>query len=1261
MVQQFKEGDFNTLVSTSVLEEGMDIGEVDLIVCYDVTTPGRMVQRMGRTGRKRTGCCKILLTEGKAEQQYLQREHANTRTLKNIRAALGPDAQPAGAAPARAARHAFAFYPDNPRMLPPGVTPAVHKTHMHPSSPAPAAPRPRSPAPEPDPAPGGLTAAEAQYLDTRYPGPRVPPRPPASLGAWVQPLAQAAAWREAQATLAPARTVPHSNFTMGLVRLLRDLREHVGLAPPDAGRPEEGHAVRTDASETVRAASEGQRDDATRDASPPSDRRQSCLGTPPLPVTAAATPDLPPPPAPSSQTDGTATATGPIKRDSTPDHKIGQSALSPDPDAAQRQPWAHVLDIAFGPPVKWRPPPVRPGEDRDEPATPATPGPPQYYGAYPDPARLSAGRTAVRAEARHCGAAGAWDAGPLHFPLITAATVARWYPHLAQAPGALDPPPPKRQRPEPFDPFEPALDGPCQTLAPEAEAGAGAGAGGPPVPTPASAPAPAAPAASSAPLQSDAPPTAPDAESQDLLGIPPAPHPPAAPPGPMCKFTGCTRPAAGVFGSGFCQAHGLFPGPLPPPAPAPAPPSPAASVDSPAPEPDTCRRLFGDAAEGPDAALGAGAAAVGDGTPQAPPRKLPTRRSGAPPGLTPEDRAAAQPHTPDPPPPAAPRPPPGTAPRRAHQSPVPVASPSPQSRCPMCGVMCPSPGHLWQHICSQARPFPSQVWHPSPGPSPGPAIGRRTPAHARDGESSPELFGTPTSHDLMQTEFFDEDETATEDVCSAGATPPVAGRTAHARPSHQSRGQSPGRHLDAAKPDADPNRHPRLSPHAGTKAHPKSERDLLPKEENSPSSGPTPQAIPNADPRGASSSSSSALPDDVQILVDMGFSQAHARRALGWANGDIAGAAELLLGASQSPQALPSGSDGEEEQPPKRRRVALGDDAAQTAGAAAEVVDCDTEGSQSSAPGVAEEQGKARAHTRFALFGANNPTTARVSKPPASGPSPGPGPAPVFSVALSSGRGPSAAPPPSRAPRPVKTTVPPQRHDATVAQQPPVPLLADPLLQRGSLLTALQGRWHVRAIVHPLRGPHFCVSLDAVGFAFSRADLTSRMPECRGAVQRAQAAVPRVLVLVVAAASDSPHVVQRAAQACVALATSPGAGTVSVLQCRDAPEAAARLYALGRAEAAQDRGLPLGLSAAAWQQRRAHVELLETIPALPVPALAEVVGRAVPLRALLTVRDPETLCGLLRSVRPPAAAAIVAYLARCEGGGAAGAQGEAPG
>ena len=68
VLQKFRNGGYNTIVSTSVGEEGLDIGDVDLIVCFDASSsPIRLVQRMGRTGRIRDGRIVILIGEGKEE------------------------------------------------------------------------------------------------------------------------------------------------------------------------------------------------------------------------------------------------------------------------------------------------------------------------------------------------------------------------------------------------------------------------------------------------------------------------------------------------------------------------------------------------------------------------------------------------------------------------------------------------------------------------------------------------------------------------------------------------------------------------------------------------------------------------------------------------------------------------------------------------------------------------------------------------------------------------------------------------------------------------------------------------------------------------------------------------------------------------------------------------------------------------------------------------------------------------------------------
>ncbi|XP_049917156.1 Fanconi anemia group M protein [Epinephelus moara] len=115
VVCRFRQGGFNTLVSTCVGEEGLDIGEVDLIVCFDAQkNPIRLVQRMGRTGRKRQGRIVVILAEGREEKTYNQSQSNKRSVDKSI---IGN-------------KNGFHMYPSSPRMLPEGVNPTLHKMHI---------------------------------------------------------------------------------------------------------------------------------------------------------------------------------------------------------------------------------------------------------------------------------------------------------------------------------------------------------------------------------------------------------------------------------------------------------------------------------------------------------------------------------------------------------------------------------------------------------------------------------------------------------------------------------------------------------------------------------------------------------------------------------------------------------------------------------------------------------------------------------------------------------------------------------------------------------------------------------------------------------------------------------------------------------------------------------------------------------------------------------------------------------------------------
>ncbi|OWA53541.1 Fanconi anemia group M protein-like protein [Hypsibius exemplaris] len=103
----FRSGRFNVLVSTSVGEEGLDIGEVDLIICFDTQKSAlRGTQRTGRTGRKRQGRCIMLLSEGTGERQKYEQCKSNKGMVKK-----------------NLLRTDYKLYADNPRMVPSALKP----------------------------------------------------------------------------------------------------------------------------------------------------------------------------------------------------------------------------------------------------------------------------------------------------------------------------------------------------------------------------------------------------------------------------------------------------------------------------------------------------------------------------------------------------------------------------------------------------------------------------------------------------------------------------------------------------------------------------------------------------------------------------------------------------------------------------------------------------------------------------------------------------------------------------------------------------------------------------------------------------------------------------------------------------------------------------------------------------------------------------------------------------------------------------------
>jgi Fanconi anemia group M protein len=116
-LDDFRAGTLNTLVATSIGEEGLDIPSVDLIFFFDVVDIIRAIQRMGRTGRARDGKVVVLATEGKEYAKFTSEQKKYETLMTCLRV---PEAN-------------FELYKKSPRMVPDGVTPVCQLAMIEPS------------------------------------------------------------------------------------------------------------------------------------------------------------------------------------------------------------------------------------------------------------------------------------------------------------------------------------------------------------------------------------------------------------------------------------------------------------------------------------------------------------------------------------------------------------------------------------------------------------------------------------------------------------------------------------------------------------------------------------------------------------------------------------------------------------------------------------------------------------------------------------------------------------------------------------------------------------------------------------------------------------------------------------------------------------------------------------------------------------------------------------------------------------------------
>jgi len=71
ILEEFRSGRFNVLVTTSIGEEGLHVPDVDHVIFYEaVPSEIRSIQRRGRTGRTRLGKVTVLMAENTVDEAY---------------------------------------------------------------------------------------------------------------------------------------------------------------------------------------------------------------------------------------------------------------------------------------------------------------------------------------------------------------------------------------------------------------------------------------------------------------------------------------------------------------------------------------------------------------------------------------------------------------------------------------------------------------------------------------------------------------------------------------------------------------------------------------------------------------------------------------------------------------------------------------------------------------------------------------------------------------------------------------------------------------------------------------------------------------------------------------------------------------------------------------------------------------------------------------------------------------------------------------
>ena len=82
ILDEFRNNEFNTLIATSVAEEGIDIPKVDVVIFYEpIPSAIRHIQRRGRTGRLEKGKVIVLMTKNTRDEGYKWSAHHKEKRM----------------------------------------------------------------------------------------------------------------------------------------------------------------------------------------------------------------------------------------------------------------------------------------------------------------------------------------------------------------------------------------------------------------------------------------------------------------------------------------------------------------------------------------------------------------------------------------------------------------------------------------------------------------------------------------------------------------------------------------------------------------------------------------------------------------------------------------------------------------------------------------------------------------------------------------------------------------------------------------------------------------------------------------------------------------------------------------------------------------------------------------------------------------------------------------------------------------------------